>query len=192
MGVLQLILAILLAVVLLIFVVIVLLLLLLKKSTTEKKLVVYKKQGGKITRYQIISQNRCLCLPIVHKWGYLPNVIYDEIIVVESLKIKKEETLNLSVDLKVNISFDRDRAFNAVNQLLNLTPEKVSELIKKECQNVIENLCKNYDTKQIKQNFDMFVPRLYADIDTSLSRFGLELKDIKVYNVTDEKGLVIV
>ncbi|MBS4759442.1 MAG: flotillin family protein [Clostridium sp.] len=160
-----------------------------KRCPSNKIIVVYGKTGGHKTA-KCVHGGGTFIIPLIQDYGVLPLEPMTTDIDLKGALSKGNIRVAVPSTFTFGISTDETIMINAAERLLGLSKEEIitqaSDIILGQLRLAIATLT----IEEINQDREKFLEQINANVNTELTKIGLEIINVNIKDITDESGYI--
>lgn len=143
---------------------------------------------GKVRGYRLIKGGRALRIPIMERVDRisLSNISLD--VRVRNAYCTGGIPLDVSGVANVKISSQEPWVHNAIERFLSKDREEIRRIAQDTLEGNLRGVLSSLTPEQVNEDKTSFAQSLMAEAEQDLSKLGLQLDNLKIQNVSDDKG----
>jgi flotillin len=165
-----------------------------KRCPSDKILVVYGKTGknklGETQSAKCIHGGATFVMPVIQDYRYLDLTPIPIDIDLKNALSKQNIRVDVPSNFTVAISTEPNVMKNAAERLLELDTGTIKKLAHDIIIGQMRLVVATMDIEEINSNREIFLKHIQENLESELSKIGLELVNVNVTDITDESGYI--
>lgn len=144
--------------------------------------------GDKTVGYRVVQGGRGLRIPLIEVVDRmnLTNMVIE--LRVQGAYSRGGIPLNVQGVANVKISSKTAQLANAIERFLSMTREQIMQVARETLEGNLRGVLSTLTPEEVNQDREKFASALVHEADHDLARLGLELDNLKIQHVSDDKG----
>ena len=144
--------------------------------------------GDKTVGYRVVQGGRGLRIPLIEVVDRmnLTNMVIE--LRVQGAYSRGGIPLNVQGVANVKVSSKTVQLANAIERFLSMTREQIMQVARETLEGNLRGVLSTLTPEEVNQDREKFAGALLHEADHDLARLGLELDNLKIQHVSDDKG----
>jgi len=144
--------------------------------------------GDKTVGYRVVQGGRGLRIPLIEVVDRmnLTNMVIE--LRVQGAYSRGGIPLNVQGVANVKVSSKTVQLANAIERFLSMTREQIMQVARETLEGNLRGVLSTLTPEEVNQDREKFAGALVHEADHDLARLGLELDNLKIQHVSDDKG----